>query len=801
MSARSDKSQLGVGSIGALVSHHLRLSNPSASISLITKRATAFGSTRLYPHGKPGKPLPTIQVEREGTISTSSNYEVEVWHNGEAERRLFSRALPDIKTPIDLADMPNGDIRSLIVCLKTTDTIDALSILRPRISPSSVITLIQNGMGVFDELCQEVWPDPAVRPNFILGTTTHGAKMKPGPGKSIQHATKPGSGDIKFGIVPDPRNEVNFERWLWGAQVGTLPILSPPSSPTFPLSPPPPASIDMDPMRHTLEALLSMSQLSPGLLPMPHLHHQLLLKLAINSVINPLTAVVGGGAIPNGALFGTVPAHRLIHQLAQETADTISAYLHSLNAPHAPPPDVARLFNRDSLIKRILAVVRSTAENISSMATDVSHGKVTEIRHINGYLIDLGRRYGVSMPKHRMIYDMVKFTSELNGLSENALDSVKTKVVERRKFLRAGYIRSRDLLTPKQIELEERKMQLEEEKLWLAKEQIKEDRSTRRQLKEARASEKIKALAEMAKGQDRPSWHGMNRRDRQRIKREAAQRSKEDRVSESAPSLSEFRHGNAVGNTAIDADRTLPNATEAILPSAPSSSDQSTPSSPSLPSTAGPLRSWMDAMISSAPRQERTWEVPSVPPTARGPRQKKRDQSKETSKEVSGSAPTKDASPAPSLPPATSSGSLTDMMSTMINAAPRQSPLDATPPSPSSSPPSSPPFIPRVTSSTSPSSPFSSSMDSLISSAPRAERSWDTKGGTISGYTGASPVLATTIGKARIQGQDLSRGGLGTSLDSLIAGAPRQERTWDVRSVAMDKSDKGKFTTSRSSGS
>lgn len=705
---------------------------------------------------------------------------------------------------------PNSDIQSLIVCLKTTSTIEALSVLRPRLSPSSVITLIQNGMGVFDELCASLWPDPMTRPQFILGTTTHGAKRAANVW-SIHHATKPGSGDMRFGIVPDPRKEVNFEKWIWGETVGNLPILDPPPVPPIPLPPPPKSVHDFRPMRATLEALLSMNQLSPSLLPMPHLHHQLLLKLAINAVINPLTAVLGGGSIPNGALFGSAPGHRLIRALTREVTAVLTAYLHSLSAPHSPAPDVLRLFSANSLESRILSVIRSTAENSSSMATDVSNGRLTEITHINGYLIALGKRLGVDTPNHQMVYEMVRFTSEINGLSPKMPVETVKRVAERRAFLRKGLNMDRGPRTPEEIEIRQRQLEIEERKVWIEEAKLREQRAARRAGKRvnhvrALLSQDEDVIAEQVPTFRPANWEEKSERGKSRYLRKARRRAEKQEAKGVAgvgadSGLQQDMPGSYTDNKFVQAS-----------PVIPSDSTESTRSPSAAPpkSTTPPAKlsvkkgSWMDDLIASAPRQERTWEILPAPPTARGPLPKKKE-SKAASPTSAGSSAEEKAKPPVS-------GSMKDMMSSMIASAPRQtdpsaseassSPSTSAPPSiaPTPSSSSAPSHASTFSRSSSTASPFTSSLDSLISAAPRAVRDWDVKGGTVSGYTGTASTLAPTVGTARIQGKDLSRGGLGSSLDGLIASSPRQERTWDVAPVTM-KSDGGKFTTSRTSGS
>lgn len=379
-----------------------------------------------------------VGVERDGIKKVVGGFDVEIWgvspdtYNLRKDRKL-TQSKDTLSEPFSLSQpLAGGEssegIDSLIVTLKTHSTVSALSSLRSRLSPSSVVTLLQNGMGVYDELCKHVWPDPASRPFFLLGTTTHGVTPTNESARVI-HRSKIGEGEIRWGIVPNPAKGVDFENWIWGETVGKTPILAPPPSPRLPLPTPPSIpDINLEPLRQTLQTLLSLHDLSSTLLPMPHLHHQLLLKLALNSIINPLTAILGSGTLPNGLLGTSKPAQKLVSLLSAETSSILTAYVQNLSIPHATPSDVVRLFSEESLRYRTNALVRSTSGNISSMASDVGKGRITEIDYINGYLIQLGRKMGIDAPNHKMVRQMVKVKSEINGLNP-----LVAKVEERMK--------------------------------------------------------------------------------------------------------------------------------------------------------------------------------------------------------------------------------------------------------------------------------------------------------------------------------------------------------------------------------
>jgi 2-dehydropantoate 2-reductase len=407
---------------------------------------------------------PTLTVARNGGDTvTTSGYEIDV---SRASKMLSLREAIGAGTL--RAINVGGPIDSLIVCTKAPATALALADLRTRLRPSSVITLLQNGMGVYDELCEKYWPEPATRPQFVLATTTHGVSPVQ-PGK-VLHVTRPGEGALKFGVVPDPRG-TDIEQWLWGGEVGNLPMLTPPDSPRNPL-PPPPAGAGLDNLHATLGALLSLAPLVPTLLPMPHLYHELLLKLAVNASINPLTAVLGGGYLSNGTLVRGTPGRRLIKQTATETSRILTAYLASL-AGGTPEPDTARLFAPDVLTKRITTVATETRDNTSSMALDVKNGRMSEIDYINGYLVALGDRLGVPTPVHRALVEMVKFKAQVAGLGDRIYPAVRDHV-------RAN---ENEALEIRKLALDERRVALQERELLIRETRTTEAKLAQRALK------------------------------------------------------------------------------------------------------------------------------------------------------------------------------------------------------------------------------------------------------------------------------------------------------------------------------
>lgn len=114
-------------------------------------------------------------------------------------------------------------------------------------------------------------------------------------------------------------------------------------------------------------------------------------KLAINCAINPLTAI---NRCHNGQLTSTDNLTEKVRHLCREIA------LVSRAAGYA---EIA-----DSLYERVCEVIRTTAENRSSMLQDVLAGRRTEAQYISGHLQKIARQHSIATPRHDALYEKLR---------------------------------------------------------------------------------------------------------------------------------------------------------------------------------------------------------------------------------------------------------------------------------------------------------------------------------------------------------------------------------------------------------
>ncbi|KNE65829.1 2-dehydropantoate 2-reductase [Allomyces macrogynus ATCC 38327] len=122
----------------------------------------------------------------------------------------------------------------------------------------------------------------------------------------------------------------------------------------------------------------------------------LLRKLAVNAVINPLTAVY---RVRNGALVATPSLAAEMAALTREIAAIVRAQF---------PTACLNLHDPDQLLATVTHVCHLTARNWSSMYVDATTlGHTTEISYIAGPLLAWARQHGVPHPHLAALADEI----------------------------------------------------------------------------------------------------------------------------------------------------------------------------------------------------------------------------------------------------------------------------------------------------------------------------------------------------------------------------------------------------------
>jgi len=113
-------------------------------------------------------------------------------------------------------------------------------------------------------------------------------------------------------------------------------------------------------------------------------------KLIINSVINPLTALL---EVENGELFRLPDARALIRSALEEGVAVVRA--------------MGYRWEVDDVFHEVAEVCEKTATNRSSMYQDLMRGHMTEVDWINGGIVKEGQARGIQTPIHETLMRLV----------------------------------------------------------------------------------------------------------------------------------------------------------------------------------------------------------------------------------------------------------------------------------------------------------------------------------------------------------------------------------------------------------
>ena len=267
-------------------------------------------------------------------------------------------------------------IRNLIVTTKAPQVVDALRAVESRLSSDSTIVFCQSGMGYMDQIEDLFFPELESRPHFIGTTISHGVTHE-----RYFSSTHMGFGSIGLGrILPDTDHEYSSS-----SDEDDASTLTPRNSLN-----------DLMIIRNLVAAPnLEASTLSPF-----DLVKAQLVKLAVDCVIHPLTAILGCD-------IGRVILNPILRPLMDSILSEVSEVIFVLPQSQQHP-DRDTIFSKENLKSCAIDVGTRTAMSISPMAEDMKHAVRTEIEYINGFIVKKAEGVGIKCVTNKKLAALVR---------------------------------------------------------------------------------------------------------------------------------------------------------------------------------------------------------------------------------------------------------------------------------------------------------------------------------------------------------------------------------------------------------
>ncbi|PSR81112.1 ketopantoate reductase PanE/ApbA-domain-containing protein, partial [Coniella lustricola] len=395
---------LGLGNLGKLYATCLAQLSRPPPITLVVHRRSLLEQWAANPG---------IEMTRHGTTHRfEADLDLEWW----TTQRPTIGPVREAGVRVDGGDpCGGGHIANLIVATKAAQALPEVDKLRRYLDASSSILFVQNGMSRLwpphgPTYCAWRWPD-GNHPTFLHGITTHGVYTE-GPFKSVHAAPA----DVVIGTVC-PRTQHHHQE---------------------------DTSSDDDGASHLIKLITNAPHLAGRSVSRRELWVLQLEKLVVNTIINPLTALL---RVRNGELFtfagqpstkDTRMIAKIMDKLLVETSACLQALIqhessheilvtHQDSSSSSSSLQIRALLDRFSVPKlhELLYTVGAKVKyNKSSMLQDVEAGKPTEVREFNGWLVDTGavvlgeEASQQQLAGHRLLIELVEKGAVL---SEEAL--------------------------------------------------------------------------------------------------------------------------------------------------------------------------------------------------------------------------------------------------------------------------------------------------------------------------------------------------------------------------------------------
>ncbi|TID29614.1 hypothetical protein CANINC_001733 [Pichia inconspicua] len=338
---------LGAGGVGTLVATAL---TNSFKVNFIVRNASKIECLKLTDN--------TFEIKR-------------LYNQGEVLKYKINAAF----TVDSLAD---EKIEFLLVCVKTFDTVASLTPLLNKINEKTRILLIQNGMGVVDELYEKVWKDEKSRPIIYQGVISHGVWQN-AENNNTYNYNHAGYGDSKICRIPKVLSQSEYaveeEHQLKSDPVILALVAS-----------------DLRVSTYTYSDLLVYQ----------------IQKLLVNSCMNSTTSIIN---CINYKLENLPGMLKLFTSIVSEGLDILyKAYPNIQESPLAK--ELLTVEKHVAFVQHV--GFKINGKNSTSMRQDVLNCRDTEIDYINGHIVKKAAELGLFAPVANTICNLVSIRLDVN---------------------------------------------------------------------------------------------------------------------------------------------------------------------------------------------------------------------------------------------------------------------------------------------------------------------------------------------------------------------------------------------------
>jgi ketopantoate reductase len=271
----------------------------------------------------------------------------------------------NLAVPRAISQTDDSHIDQLVVSGRGHEAVEALQSVKNRIDENTTVCLMNDGLGVLEDVRRKVFEGTDAAPNFLLGHMSHRLAFN----RTYDAVTQLKQGQTRLTFAEAPRMRVKDMHKIE-------------SRPNF------------------VRALEEAKDLDSSLTPFDQWLRFKLPSVIFDSVVEPVCVLL---EMPYQGLLQNPAAQRMMQSLLSEIIQVLESM------PELQGSTVMRDYIHSKGIRRFMHTrILGKRSQPSQLVRRIENGLPTDVEYLNGYFLRRGQRLGLDLRMNLMMRDMIK---------------------------------------------------------------------------------------------------------------------------------------------------------------------------------------------------------------------------------------------------------------------------------------------------------------------------------------------------------------------------------------------------------
>lgn len=304
-------------------------------------------------------------VEMLGWRPSSSKYR-NVQRSRAGSRRSTPRIEPNLAAPRVLASDDDARIDQLVVTGQGHEATEALRSVKHRIDDKTTVCLMNDGLGVLEDVRRNIFEGAEPGPSFLLGHMSHRLAFN----RTYDSVRQLKGGEMRLALAEQSQGKALHAPHKTETRTNFVQTLQ--------------AAKDLR------SSLTAYDQWLRFKLP----------SVIFDSVVEPVCVLL---ETPYQGLLQNPAAQRIMHSILSEILDVVD------KMPEAEGSLALHSYIGGKGIRKLLySRILAKRAQPSQLARRIEHGLPTDVEYLNGFFLRRGRKLGLDLRTNVMMRDMIK---------------------------------------------------------------------------------------------------------------------------------------------------------------------------------------------------------------------------------------------------------------------------------------------------------------------------------------------------------------------------------------------------------